>query len=353
MPGYSCSKQHFLDLPKLLYPSCLTAGDPITYQQFLQSNIPYMAGQDYSTAVIDGNEQEVVRLEFVYGWSETKEQLSCIYYQNTSTVEISYVDGILHGATILKTYGEPLNASYLSSPSPTLLDAMANITAGDVNSPAALSLTSDDLTTINLLGLHDAFALTISGAVLTNGLLCDGQWVANPLLPAPTETYGTKTQPSPFPISELILQNLITNLSMTYLNIFPNEHIEVNATTSNLANTYIFRSASGGQQWHLYGPYAATIIMGFTILSAGLWALFLNGVPAESSLLQVLSTTALADEKLRRAAADCSEGGVRNFSRDLKKLQVRFVDVERGPLLGQDKGTGPKRMAFRSVGGEN
>ena len=353
MPGYSCSKEHFIDLRKLLYPTCIFSGDPITYQQFVQSNIPYMAGQDYSTAVIDGKEQEVIRLEFVYGWSETKEHLSCIYYQNTSTVEISYVDGILHGTSVLKTHGEPLNASYLSSPSPALPAAMTNITAGDVNTPAALSLTSDDLTTINLLGLHDAFALTISGADFTDGLLCDGQWVANPLLPAPTETYGTQTQPSPFPISEQILQNLISNLSMTYMNIFPNEYIEVNATTSNLANTYIFRSASGAQQWHLYGPYAATIIMGFAILSAGLWALFLNGVPAESSLLQVLSTTALADEKLRQAAADCSEGGVRNFSRDLKRLQVRFVDVESGPLLGQAKSTGPKRMAFRSVGGED
>ena len=165
------------------------------------------------------------------------------------------------------------------------------------------------------------------------------------MLPSPDD--GDDPLHRPFPISTARVQELLFNYTISYSVLYPTEMVPVVAKTSTWEDTYVFRTGPGGQQWHLYGPYMATLILGSVILGAGLWALFMNGKSAQWTFLQVLGTTALSDEKLRREAAHFSEGGYGNHSKELRAMKVRFVSVgEQGP-----DGAGKVRgqMAFRRV----
>ena len=97
-PGYSCSSVNHTDLFDIVWPICNSLGFPMSHQQFLESNVVYIANQAYDTATIDGIEQDIVRFEIHYGWHsgvQNKKSLSCILYENATTAELVYRDGIL------------------------------------------------------------------------------------------------------------------------------------------------------------------------------------------------------------------------------------------------------------------
>ena len=348
-PGYSCSEEHEIDLPELLFPICdAEGGFGITFKQFLDSDITYMAGQNYSTAVINDTTHEVVRLEFEYGWSKnSRHHLSCIYYENTTTAELTYANGFLVSATMLASFGTPLNASIFLNAA-RLGAGVESIVGGEPESPIAQAISSDDLIDLSVFGQHQAVATSVSGmeffAIGSDVQDGSGSWFYNVLLP-PND--GDDPLRRPFPINTARLQELLFNYTISYLTLYPNEHVPVLANTSNWEDTYVFRNGPGGQQWHLYGPYMATSIMGLMVLLAGLWALFMNGKSAQATFLQALRTTALADEKLRTEAAQCSEGGYGNLTKELRNMKVRFVSV--GQHAEDEQGRRTVQMAFRRV----
>ena len=327
-PGYSCSNVNHTNLYDIVWPICSAQGMPITHQQFLESDVAYISDEAYDTATIDGVEQDIVRFEIHYGWRpapENKKYLSCILYENITTAELVYRDGTLSYANMLSSRGHPLNASLFRN-NLTIAHAYQKIIIDlEPHSAQALAITTQEWNSLQTMGLHQGFITSLSGMIVAIGeaTLGCGYWVNNPLLPpADASVPG-----SAFHISEQIVQQLIFNMSIAWMNTYPNNHTSVRAQTNELADSYIFRSGTGGQQWHLYGPYLATLVVGFIILSAGLWALNENGVSAQLGFAQVLVTTAASDERLRQEAVSCSRGGYGGFSRELLDLRVRFVDV--------------------------
>ena len=228
-------------------------------------------------------------------------------------------------ANMLSSQGHPLNASLFRNNLTTAHAYEKIFTDFQPRSPEVLALTNQEWISLQTMGLHQGFITSLSGMVVQVGQSSFGCgfWINNPLLPpADASVVG-----EPFLVSEQNVQQLIFNMSIAWMNAHPNNHTSVHARTSELTDSYVFHSGMGGQQWHLYGPYIATLVVGFMILSAGLWALNENRVSAQLGFAQVLVTTAASDERLRREAVNCSRGGYGGFSRELLDMRVRFVDV--------------------------
>ena len=186
-PGYSCSEEHHINLAELLFPTCGgEEGFGLTYKQFLESDITYLVGQNYSTADFNNTTLDVVRLEFQYGWNGTsRHHLSCIFYENTTTAEFKYTDGFLASATMLSSSGTPMTGSIFENPAARLADGVEDIVAGRPDSPAAEAISSEVLLNLNLLGLHEGLATSVAGMEFYTGGIQDGcgLWFNNPLLP--------------------------------------------------------------------------------------------------------------------------------------------------------------------------
>ena len=356
-PGYSCSPENHINLTELLWPD-FSEGFEITYKQLLETNIFFIAGQNYSTAVINGTKQDVIRLDIQWGYEPIKQNLSCIYYQNFTTTNVTYINGQQSFARILYSYGKPISPHALASPHYIGQQLSALLSAP--NSTIAKSLTPSHLATLNIFGLTQALAITLEGFVFRANDTTQGSGLnANNVLLPPGA--GDHIVPaSQFPISESLMQEMIFNVSLSYMNTYPNIFVETTVHTNNWANTYVFRSAGTSQQWRLYAPYLATLIFGAIILAAGLLALWDNGISAECSFLQVLVTTAAADERVRAEASACSRGGYESFTKELRDLRVRFGDVglqrdgrdsEGRDNWKEDAGRAGDLMGFRVVEG--
>ena len=338
-----------MNLAEFIWPNYNTGFD-ITYEQFLNASPYYLAGQGYSSAIIDGVHMEVIRLEVQFGYQQVKQNLSCIYYQNITTANITYTNGIQSSAFVISSMGHPIDPTILAqNPQHTneSLVALLHGTSGP-------SISDTDLRAVNTFGLLDALGLSVSGfSFHINGH--DEGSGAKPsyLLGGPGSggiVVGSDGDDNSMfeDIRTDVLQQYIWNVTISYVNVFSNKYELTEVTESVWSDTYQFTA-----RWHFYGPYLATLLSGLIMLCYGLLCMKRNGgKAARATFLQALCVGVASDERIQKEAAsssahdgsDGSDGArwsyneLQGMSR-LRQLQVRLASPTEGSR-GTEEGKG-------------
>ena len=356
-PGYSCSKESHLDLAEFIWPN-FNAGFDITYEQFLNASPYYLAGQGYSSAIIDGVHRDVIRLEVQYGYQPVKQNLSCIYYQNITTANITFTDGIQSSASVISSTGYPIDPTILArTPQHTneSLVALLHGTSGP-------NISTPDLRAVNTFGLLDALGQSVSGfAFHLDGHDQGSGAKPSYLLGGPGSggiVVGTQGDDNSVfdDIRTDVLQDYIWNVTISYLNVFPNKYELTEVKEYIWADTYQFTT-----RWHFYGPYLATLITGLVMLCYGLLCMKWNGGhAARATFLQALCVGLASDERIKKEAASTSVHEIAEGSEEarwsydqlqgmsrLRQLQVRLASPEDGN--GRSQGGNVSTMGFHVV----
>lgn len=135
-------------------------------------------------------------------------------------------------------------------------------------------------------------------------------------------------------VTEAALNELLTNVTLSLMTFdIWTDKIDVNWTT--FYNTYDF-----SKPVNLIVPYALCLAFGLIIVALGLQSLWLNGVPATDSFLQIMLATRGRTEMeklvLQQELVDASKA-----SQELKDLKVRY-----GKLVVEDAIEGKRVCGF-------
>ncbi|GME39339.1 uncharacterized protein LTHEOB_4187 [Neofusicoccum parvum] len=273
-------------------------------------------------------------------------------------VNVSYLDGV-EDVNVEVKQKYPLNSTILSNPylfvAWTLVD--------DINDPVRFNQPIPDdqvlwnstsntdpipLATAyreqNIRSIADALAISLGGAIEAkgngagNGFV--GEFIGNTLI---TQTPWVNTNVSyygaTYDFSELtasLFEQMLRNVTMSMLTR-PNTNAYANVTKTPWRNAYSFARKDS-----LIAAYAVSLIVSALFIAMGIFALFKNGVAAETGgFMQVLCTTTGDFLDINREASKCSTGGAANFSEKLKDMRVRF-----GEISGNEESDGAPRAGF-------
>jgi hypothetical protein len=133
-------------------------------------------------------------------------------------------------------------------------------------------------------------------------------------------------------VTEDLLNELLQNVTISFMNTYTTWNTTVNATISTTRQIYVFSRPS-----NLVYPYALTLILTLPFLILGMVSLARNGVSAEGgSFLQVLVSVG-GSGALRESVRGCDLGGERNF-KAVNQLKVRLGGLNGGE--NRDNGEG-------------
>ncbi len=331
MPALACTASSYIDKPGLLGPQAANASG-ISLEEFLNENFTYIAAEDYTYIPDNRGWTKSVRIEIQTSPPSSNETLSCLFYQNISTLLFNYTNGDQR-VELVDGAGHVLNASLLDDFLPLAnssyyADWQAGL-PGDIG-PALAQLPPATLGALNTFGLLQSLYSGLSGwAAFVNGEYVDVGGDGNQLDPdAPNFIPG-------WDYANTYVKDLLFNTTITFFNNEANDNQTTNVTTINWENVYRFQHPT-----KFYIPYGTTLFVSIFILALNLWTLRENNFSADQGFLQVLCTTAATGNTIREIAVMSSEGGSETMSKELKDLEVMF-----GVLNGVDR-NGKQVMGF-------
>ncbi|KAF9895119.1 hypothetical protein FE257_000021 [Aspergillus nanangensis] len=300
-----------------------------TYPQ-ATTGIPYiyLAYPDYALRVNQSNPLFNFHLRWQQGEgkSASYQNLSCIAYESSYALNITYSNGQQTVDSKVKAL-HPLNATYIywdNAVDPNTLDPVIDATTvSDMG-----NLVVEAYTRANLAGIQDSLAVALEGYI--DMFIMHSQETANTIINLSNLYSGPVTKPK-FDISTDSLQSLLQNITISMLTVKQTTVRTVVTKTINV-NVYAFQHPV-----RLIVPYFLSLLLAAVFALAGGFALMRNGISANTGgVFQTLCTTA-GSTRLRELAAKGSLGGRENIPEELKDLKVMFgvlKQSEHGRMAG-------------------
>jgi hypothetical protein len=138
------------------------------------------------------------------------------------------------------------------------------------------------------------------------------------------ELYDTCPSTDPIlTINATALNNILANITISAIPFYKRWYTKVDQNRTTTVNVYTL-----SRPLNLILPYTTMLVSALGVLLLGAWALNRNGVvAADGGFLQVLTTTRGCEE-VDRVARSCCLGSEDNWSSELKKLKVRFGELD-------------------------
>ncbi|PWY96004.1 hypothetical protein BO94DRAFT_530727 [Aspergillus sclerotioniger CBS 115572] len=287
-----------------------------TYPQTQTWPYLYLASADYAART---NQSEYI-LDFALRWKQNDgyQNLTCRAYESTYTLDITYTGGTPCITTKVDPI-RPLNTSGLYTDfgvEPETMAEDAHINATTTGSGGGN--VTDIYRRANLAAVQDSLVLALSGYI--DIFLLHNQPSANTIISL-SELYSGSIYSPTFNITNLSLQNLLQNITLSLLTL--NQTTTETTVTNNVTvNVYSFKRPA-----RLITPYFVCLGVGLAFILFGGHALVSNGISASmTGLFQTLCTTR-ASTRLDDLAAKGCLGGRENVPDDLRNLKVMFGEI--------------------------
>ncbi|OJJ50258.1 hypothetical protein ASPZODRAFT_35422, partial [Penicilliopsis zonata CBS 506.65] len=300
-----------------------------TYPEMATYPYLYIAYPNYE-ARVSGELDFEFGMQFAQGGKTPYHNLSCVTYESTYKLNITYTDGTqtidsdvdpikrLNSSAIYTDYAIMVyNSTGYSMKNTTLNATTVMGTYGNV---------TDIYRRANLAAIQDALLESLSGYI--DVYLLHNQLSANTIISLTDLYSGTVSAPY-FDLSQATLQGMLQNITLSLLTLNQTT-TNTTVTETTTSNVYSFERPA-----RLLAPYVLSLAVSLAFLIGGGHALVSNGISASTGgLLQTLCTTR-GSTRLSDLAARGSLGGRENVPEELCNLKVMFGELRgsRGPRM--------------------